>query len=159
MIAHKKPQWVHWVQAFTQCNMMTSSNGNIFRITSPLCGKFTGHRLIPLTKASDAELWCFLWSAPKINGCANNQEAGDLRCHHAHYDVTIMKITEIRLKNDFYVSPGILLLIRIISIIKYGMKLLIHSQTSMVVKVWKWISNFIPNFTGHVITYPCWDWS
>ena len=42
--------------------MMTSSNGNIFRITGPLCGEFTGHRWIPLTKASDAELWCFLWS-------------------------------------------------------------------------------------------------
>ena len=42
--------------------MMTSSNGNIFRVTSLLCGEFTGHRLIPRTKASDAELWCFLWS-------------------------------------------------------------------------------------------------
>ena len=46
-------------------NMMTSSNGNIFRVTGPLCGEFTGHRWIPLTKASDAELWCFLWSAPE----------------------------------------------------------------------------------------------
>ena len=45
--------------------MMTSSNGNIFRVTSPLCGEFTGRRWIPLTKASDAELWCFLWSAPE----------------------------------------------------------------------------------------------
>ena len=45
--------------------MVTLSNGNIFRVTGPLCGEFTGHRLIPLTKASDAELWCFLWSAPK----------------------------------------------------------------------------------------------
>ena len=27
------------------------------------------------------------------------------------------------------------------------------------VKVSKWIINFIPHFTGHVITYPCWDWS
>ena len=43
--------------------MMTSSNGNIFRVTDPLCGEFTGHRWIPLTKASDAELGCFLWSA------------------------------------------------------------------------------------------------
>ena len=43
--------------------MMTSSNGNIFRVTGPLCGEFTGHRWIPLTKASDAERWCFLWSA------------------------------------------------------------------------------------------------
>ena len=24
------------------------------------------------------------------------------------------------------------------------------------VDVWEWISNFIPHFTGHVITYPCW---
>ena len=43
-------------------NMMTSSNGNIFRVTGLLCGEFTGHRWIPRTKASDAELRCFLWS-------------------------------------------------------------------------------------------------
>ena len=43
--------------------MMTSSNGSIFRVTGHLCGEFTGHRWIPHTKASDAELWCFLWSA------------------------------------------------------------------------------------------------
>ena len=46
----------------TDHSMMTSSNGNIFRITGPLCGEFTGHRWIPQTKASDAELWCFPWS-------------------------------------------------------------------------------------------------
>ena len=38
-----------------------SSNGNIFRVTGHLCG----HRWITRTKASDAELWCFLWSAPE----------------------------------------------------------------------------------------------
>ena len=43
--------------------MMTSSNGNIFRVTGHLCGEFTGPRWIPRTKASDAELWCFLWTA------------------------------------------------------------------------------------------------
>ena len=43
--------------------VMTSSNGNIFRVTGHLCGEFTSHRWIPRTKASDAELWCFLWSA------------------------------------------------------------------------------------------------
>ena len=37
-------------------DMMTSSNGNIFRVTGPLCGEITGHRLIPRTNASDAEL-------------------------------------------------------------------------------------------------------
>ena len=43
--------------------VMTSSNGNIFRVTGHLCGKFTGPRWISRTKASDVELWCFLWSA------------------------------------------------------------------------------------------------
>ena len=45
--------------------MMTSSNGNTFHVTGPLCGEFSGHRWILRTKASDAELWCFLWSTPE----------------------------------------------------------------------------------------------
>ena len=45
--------------------METSSNGNIFRFTGPLCGEFTGYRWIPLTKANDMQLWCFHWSAPE----------------------------------------------------------------------------------------------
>ena len=44
---------------------MASSSRNIFSVTGHLCGEFTGHRWIPHTKASDAELWCFLWSAPE----------------------------------------------------------------------------------------------
>ena len=47
-----------------QPHMMTSSNVNFFRVTGPLWGEFTGHRWIPPTKASNAELWCFLWFAP-----------------------------------------------------------------------------------------------
>ena len=46
-------------------HMMKSSNGNIFRVTGPLCGKFTSHRWIPHTKASNTELWWFLWSGPE----------------------------------------------------------------------------------------------
>ena len=45
--------------------MMTSSNGNIFRVTGHLCEEFTGPRWIPRTKDSDAELWCFLWCTPE----------------------------------------------------------------------------------------------
>ena len=36
--------------------MMTSLNGNIFRVTGPLCGEFTGPGEFPTQKASDAEL-------------------------------------------------------------------------------------------------------
>ena len=46
-------------------NMMTSSNGNIFRVTGHLCGEFTGPRWIPRAKASEVELWCFPWSTPE----------------------------------------------------------------------------------------------
>ena len=69
---------------------MTSSNGNIFRVTGHLCGEFTGPQWIPRTKASDAELWCIcVW----INGWVNNREAGDLRRYRAHYDVTVMELS------------------------------------------------------------------
>ena len=46
-------------------DMVTSSNGNIFRVTGPLWGESNGHQGIPLTKASNAERWCFLWCAPQ----------------------------------------------------------------------------------------------
>ena len=36
-----------------------------FPLNWPLIQKYNGLRWIPLTKASDAELWCFLWSAPE----------------------------------------------------------------------------------------------
>ena len=45
--------------------MMTSSTENIFRVTGALWEETTGHRWIPLTKVSDADLWCFHWSAPE----------------------------------------------------------------------------------------------
>ena len=50
-------------QGLKRTGMMTSSNGNIFRVTGHLWGEFTGPRWIPRTKASGAVLWCFLWSA------------------------------------------------------------------------------------------------
>ena len=70
--------------------MMTSSNGNIYCVTGPLWGESIGGRWIPLKKASDAEFWCFLWSAPEKNGWANTRDAGDFGRHRAHYDVAIM---------------------------------------------------------------------
>ena len=36
-----------------------------FRVTGPLWGEFTCDRWITLTKASDVELWYFLWSTPE----------------------------------------------------------------------------------------------
>ena len=72
----------------TKYTMMTSSNGNILRVAGPLSGEFTGCRWITITGASDAELSCFLWSAPWINGWVNNREAGDL----SEWDILIVVI-------------------------------------------------------------------
>ena len=69
---------------------MMSSKGNIFRVTGRLCGKFTGHRWIPHTKASDVGLLMFSLFCDWINSWVNNCEAVDLRRHHAHYDVIVM---------------------------------------------------------------------
>ena len=52
--------WLSCILTITHFIMITSSNGNIFRITDHLCGEFTGHRWIPGTKTTVAELWCFL---------------------------------------------------------------------------------------------------
>ena len=68
---------------------MTSSNGNIFRGTDPLCREFTGRRWIPLTQASDAELLSFHGSA-WTNDRVNNRDAGDPTRLRAHFDVTVM---------------------------------------------------------------------
>ena len=49
------PEWniTGWMKLTMDDIMMISSNGNIFHVTGLLCGEFTGHRWIPLTKASD----------------------------------------------------------------------------------------------------------
>ena len=47
------------IRYFYTFHMMTSSNGNIFRVTGHLCGEFTGLRWIPRTKASDASFYVF----------------------------------------------------------------------------------------------------
>ena len=154
--------------------MMTSSNGNIFRVTGPLCGEFTGHPVlkriafqlsncpigffdisflhIPLhviihsSFSANKTQWQLLVSqhmhqantwwrhqmetfsaslaicagnspvtgefphkgqwrgalmfsliCTRINGWVNNGEAGDLRRHRAHYDVTVMIWTGVNL--------------------------------------------------------------
>ena len=66
--------------------MMMSSNGSIFRVTVHLCvepvnspykGQWRGALMFSLI-------------CVRIIGWVNNGEAGDLRCHHAHYDVIVM---------------------------------------------------------------------
>ena len=73
----------NWVQKYVYI-MMTSSNGNIFRVTghwsplnSPHKGQWRGAFMFSLICA---------W----INHWVNNGEAGDLKRCRAHYDVMVM---------------------------------------------------------------------
>ena len=78
------------IQCWLSLSMMTSSNGNIFRVTGPLFGEFTGHRWIPLTKASDVLMLSLICAS--TNGWVYNRDASDSIRHRAHYDVTVMII-------------------------------------------------------------------
>ena len=57
-----------------------------------LCeGEFTGHRWIPLTKAGDVELWCFLWSTAEQTVEQKQSRRWWLETDRAHYDVIVMR--------------------------------------------------------------------
>ena len=67
-------------------------NGNICRVTGHLCGEFTS----PVTGEFPAQRpvtrsFMFFFISAWLNGWVNNGEAGDLRRHRAHYDITVNK--------------------------------------------------------------------
>ena len=71
------------------CCMMTSSNGNILRVTGPLWGEFTGDQWIPSQRPVTRSFDVF-FDLHLLNGWVNNRNTGDLRLHRAHYDVSVM---------------------------------------------------------------------
>ena len=87
------------LEVFTFCpvylywnDIMSSSNRNLFRVT----GQLWGDRWIPLKKASDAGLWCFL--KLRLNKRWNTQS----RRHRAHYVVNVIKWYYMCLKNKWF---------------------------------------------------------
>ena len=71
-------------------SMMTSSNGSIFRVTGHLCGEFTGPGEFPAQRPVTRSFDVFFRICAWMNDWVNNREAGDLRRHCGHYDVTVM---------------------------------------------------------------------
>ena len=70
--------------------MMTSSNGNIFRVTGPLWGN-------PVSSPHKGQwhgafMFSLIWARMIV--WKNNREAGDLRHHRAHYDVIVTKFRD-----------------------------------------------------------------
>ena len=74
----------HWLPAWWRHQMETFSailvlcEGN-----PPVTGGFPAQR--PVTRSFDV-----FYDLRQPNGCANNRDAGDLRPHRAHYEVTVM---------------------------------------------------------------------
>ena len=69
--------WRHQMETFSA--LLALCEGN-----SPVTGGFPSQRSVTW------ELWCFL-SCTWKNGWVNNRDAGDLRRHCAHYEVTLME--------------------------------------------------------------------
>ena len=68
--------WRHQMESFSALLAICAGN-------SPVTGEFPAQR--PVT-------WSFnvFFDLRLINGWGNNGEAGDLRCHHTHYDLIVM---------------------------------------------------------------------
>ena len=81
------------------------------------------------------QIWICLWYmmiCTWINGWVSSREAGDLRRHHAHYDVTVMNMHEVCCNSN---RPVIWLLV-------------------VLNNLWAWISNKKPRKCWDVIIYP-----
>ena len=205
---------------------MTSSNGNIFRVTGHLCGEFTGPRWIPHAKASDAELWCFLWSAAerlsKQWWCWwFETPSGPLWCHcnvwgkslhvimswylhgymfdicihgsHHHHSLngciiylytcmylkseppfweefSFIRHTVFLFHDNYMWILSLAFLLTYMDFTRWTSKYIRHKRwdaftypipnfKGATVEVCEWKSNISKYFNGHVLTYPCWDWS
>ena len=79
---------LNWKPQPPRC-MVTSSNGNIFRVTGPLCGEFTKGQWRGALMFSLICAW--------INDWVNNREAGHLRRYRTHYDVIVMEMQNTRI--------------------------------------------------------------
>ena len=80
-MSNLETKWVFPELTTRYIDMMTSSNGKIFRITGPHKGQWRGALMFSLICA-------------RINDWVNNPEAGDLRRYRGHYDVNVMSIAD-----------------------------------------------------------------
>ena len=73
--------------------MMTSSNGNIFRVTGSLCGEIPGHPVNSPHRGQWRGALMFSLIYAWRNGWVNSRDAGYLRRYCAYNDVTVMLST------------------------------------------------------------------
>ena len=86
--------------------MMTSLNGT-FQCCWPFVREI--HRWSVNYPHKGQCRWALMFSliCARINGWVNNNESGYLRCHRAHYDVTVMMciVMDTNVLGDVYITP------------------------------------------------------
>ena len=88
-LMHLIAWWRHQMDTFSALLAICAGN-------SPVPGEFPTQR--PGTRSFDVFFdlrpnnWCFFFIYARIKGWVNNGEAGDLRRHRAHYDVSVMHV-------------------------------------------------------------------
>ena len=82
-----------WTKFCSKTSMITSSNGNIFRVTGPFVWGIHRSPVSSPLKGQWRRALMFSLICAWVNGWANNRKAGDLRRHHPHYDVIVMLTT------------------------------------------------------------------
>ena len=75
------PWWRDKMETFSALLALCAGN-------SPVTGEFPAQR--PVTRSFDVFSLICAW----INSGVKNREAGDLRRHHTHYDVTVMRTVD-----------------------------------------------------------------
>ena len=139
-------------------NMMTSSNGNIFRVTGPLCGEFTGPGEIPTQRPVTRSFDVFF--DRRLNKRLSKQPRGwwleTLSCslwrQSNEYDKTSIKIWHLKsigdpgahFTNNFAITIQMwwkfhFALIQVL--IKWSLQNLAHGTTA-------WLSWHVPNFVA-----------
>ena len=97
IILHMRPDNESWRYTVTSSRilcvhtMITSSNGNIFRVTEPFVRGIHRSPVNSPHKGQWRGALVFSLICAWISDWVNTGESADLRRHHAHYHVTVMK--------------------------------------------------------------------
>ena len=83
--------------------MMTSSNGK-FSALLALCAGIHRSPVNSLHKGQWRGALMFSLICAWLNGWVNNREAGDLRCHLCHYDVTVMDQCKFETEESYFAN-------------------------------------------------------
>ena len=121
-VVNKDKTWAVCTNNFCSF-MMTSSNGNIFRMTGICAGNSLVTGEFPPHKGQSRGALMFSLMCTWMNGWVNNHEAGDLRCHRTRYEVTVMyrNINTLQLQDHLLTKLLLLVASKVVKMTTYAL--------------------------------------